>query len=109
MGAELSLIAARCRAVLPLSDTALTSAPRSTSRRTFARSATAHISAVAPAEDLALTFAPLSRSSRIASSEPNAAACISGVAPPRRSGALISEALPAIAAIRAWSPLRIAW
>ena len=83
MPAELSLIAARSSADRPRLVTALTSAPRSSSRRTFSASVTDIIKAVNPAPFAAFTDAPLSSSMRIASSDPLTAVCISGVMPPR--------------------------
>jgi hypothetical protein len=60
-------------------------------------SVAAHINAVAPVALVAFTFAPWSRSSFIASTDPTAAACISGVAPPRGSLTLTSAPLASMA------------
>ena len=87
MPAELSLIAARSSADRPRLVTALTSAPRSSSRLTLSASVTDIIKAVNPAPFAAFTDAPLSSSMRIESREPLTAVCISGVMPPRGSAA----------------------
>jgi hypothetical protein len=73
--------AATISAVRPLRATVFACAPRLSSRRTFAGSATDHRSAVEPNAFCVLTSAPRSISRRIASSDPISAAYMSGVIP----------------------------
>ncbi len=77
--------------VMPCFERALTSAPASTSSRTFSRLVMPHIRGVASNEFLTFASAPAASSNFTASTLPTEAAYISGVAP-RRSFSFTSPA-----------------